>query len=267
MMKTSMVLFAEFVNRPQQRAPHSIQEVFGSQNRSRIGRKLPRERNSLHTQASQALLVVSKQGSVVQQLQRIGMQEREKNRAAMKSLVRCTHFLTRHRIAHSTNFTQLVDLVLSCGARELQVFIENALKKCNIHFSRGNGCLYRTWNMGREVYFKRHQFLVSWQMSALVSRQWRNCQFSVIRRKMALLLNAFWTLPLKKADAESIYLALVKCIKDKKSQVGNIEGMGFDGAATFSGKDWCLSKTKETCSTCSTCPLSPPAISLRASCY
>ena len=52
------------------------------------------------------------------------MQEREKNRAAMKSLVRCTHLLTRHHIAHSTNFTQLVDLVVSCGARELQVFVE-----------------------------------------------------------------------------------------------------------------------------------------------
>ena len=74
--------------------------------------------------------------------------------------------------------------------------------------------------------------------------------------------------PLKKADAESICLALVKCIKDKSLQVGNIVGMGVDDAATFSGKEtgWCSSKTKETCSTCSVCPLSPPAISLRASC-
>ena len=43
-------------------------------------------------------------------------------------------------------------------------------------------------------------------------------------------------MPLKKANAESIYLVLVKCIKDKYLQVGNIVGMGFDGAATFSGK-------------------------------
>ena len=54
---------------------------------------------------------------------------------------------------------------------------------------------------------------------------------------MTLLSNAFGTLwLLKKADAESIYLALVKCIKVKNLQVGNIVGMGFDGAATFSGK-------------------------------
>ena len=75
-------------------------------------------------------------------------------------------------------------------------------------------------------------------------------------------------MPLKKADAESICLALVKCIKDKKNLVGNIVGMGFDGAAaTFSGKKMVFNKTNETCSTCSICPLSlsPPVISLRAS--
>ena len=50
-------------------------------------------------------------------------------------------------------------------------------------------------------------------------------------------VECFWDIvPLKKADAESIYLALVKCIKDKNLQVGNIVGMGFYGAAIFSGK-------------------------------
>ena len=51
---------------------------------------------------------------------------------------------------------------------------------------------------------------------------------------MALLLKVI--VPLKKADAESIYLAIVKCIEDKNLQVSNIVGMSFDGAATFSGK-------------------------------
>ena len=50
------------------------------------------------------------------------------------------------------------------------------------------------------------------------------------------MLLFFDIVPLEKADAESIYLALVKYIKDKSLQVGNIVGMGFDGAATFPGK-------------------------------
>ena len=68
--------------------------------------------------------------------------------------------------------------------------------------------------------------------AAQLSRQWRNCQFS-------LIVECFLDIVLKKADAESIYLALVMCIVcigDKNLQVGNIVGMGFDGAAIFSDK-------------------------------
>ena len=43
-------------------------------------------------------------------------------------------------------------------------------------------------------------------------------------------------LPVKRTDAESIYSALVECLKSKNIQLSNLIGMGFDGAATFSGK-------------------------------
>ena len=42
-------------------------------------------------------------------------------------------------------------------------------------------------------------------------------------------------LPLKKANAESIYSVLVKYCREKNIQLGRLIGMGFDGAATFSG--------------------------------
>ena len=41
-------------------------------------------------------------------------------------------------------------------------------------------------------------------------------------------------LPLKKANAESIYSALVEYSRKKNIQLGRHRGMGFDGAATFS---------------------------------
>lgn len=37
-------------------------------------------------------------------------------------------------------------------------------------------------------------------------------------------------------DAESIYSAVVQCLKEKNLQVSKIVGMGFDRASTFSGK-------------------------------
>ena len=42
-------------------------------------------------------------------------------------------------------------------------------------------------------------------------------------------------LPLKKANAESIYSALVEYCREKNIQFRRLIGMGFDGATTFSG--------------------------------
>ncbi len=42
-------------------------------------------------------------------------------------------------------------------------------------------------------------------------------------------------LPLKKANAESIYSALVEYCREKNIQLERLIGMGFDGDATFSG--------------------------------
>ena len=57
---------------------------------------------------------------IVQQLKKVGMQERMRNRAAVKSLIRCTYFLARQHIAHTTNFSKLVDLVVYCGGEDLK---------------------------------------------------------------------------------------------------------------------------------------------------
>ena len=43
-------------------------------------------------------------------------------------------------------------------------------------------------------------------------------------------------IPLKKADAKTIYSTLIECLKRKNLQVGRIVGLGFDRAATFSGR-------------------------------
>ena len=51
-----------------------------------------------------------------------------KNRLATKALIRCTHFLAHRHIAHTTNFDELVDLVVSCGGEDLRKFLERAGK-------------------------------------------------------------------------------------------------------------------------------------------
>ena len=72
---------------------------------------------------------------------------------------------------------------------------------------------------------------------------------------------------LKQANAESIYSALVECLKEKNLQVSKIVGMGFDGASTFSGKKkWSPDKDQKVSTTCFVCalPLSLAAVGLYA---
>jgi len=59
-------------------------------------------------------VTVTLRGSIVQQVQKIHDSDRLKNRAAIKCLLRCTHFLAHQHIAHTTYFSDLVDLVVSC---------------------------------------------------------------------------------------------------------------------------------------------------------
>ena len=66
-------------------------------------------------------------------------------------------------------------------------------------------------------------------------------------------------LPLKKANAESIYSALVEYCREKNIQLGRLIGMGFDGAATFSGdKTGVQKRLKE---------LSPHALFVHCHCH
>ena len=51
------------------------------------------------------------EGSVLQQMHRLEESERVKNRLAIKCFLRCTHFLARNHIAHTTNFGDLVILL------------------------------------------------------------------------------------------------------------------------------------------------------------
>ena len=67
----------------------------------------------------------------------------------------------------------------------------------------------------------------------------------------------FFFLPLKKANAQSIYSSLINWLKQRNKQIGKLVGMGFDGAATFSGKKKRSSgKNEKELTTCYLCALS-----------
>ena len=202
------------------------------------------EKSDLHSQANLAALAAEgalREGSIVQQLQKVDRQERIRNRAAIKSLIRCTHFLTRQHIPHITNFDKVVDLVVACGGEDLKYFLENA----------GRNAMYTSHIAVVEFV----EALGMWVEDALLKRLKKASYYSIMADECTdvttveeLSIFCRWEedgLPvehfleivhLQKANAESIHSALIECLKKKDLQVGRIVGMGFDGAATFSGK-------------------------------
>ncbi len=202
------------------------------------------EKSSSHCLAKESALAAEgtlTTGSVFQQLQRASKEERLKNRAAVKSLMRCTHFLVRNHMAHTTNFEKLVDLVVSCGGDTLAYFMANTAKNAAytshvavVEFVEALG----TWV--EECTLKRLQKAPYYSIMA------DECTDIACIEELSLFCR--WEedgipeehfleiIHLKKSDATSIYSALIECLKEKNLQVNKIIGMGFDGASTFSGK-------------------------------
>ena len=72
-------------------------------------------------------------GTIAQQFQRVLESERLKIRVANKSLLSCTHFLACKCIAHTTNSSDLVDLVVSFGGGNLRYFLEKQERILHTH--------------------------------------------------------------------------------------------------------------------------------------
>ena len=84
-----------------------------------------------HLRQVEAELIVSRGETVVHQLQRFGDSERSKNRKATKALLGCTHYLCKQHIPHTPNFSKLIDLIVSCGGKDLEEFVRKAAKNAS----------------------------------------------------------------------------------------------------------------------------------------
>ena len=92
---------------------------FQSLSRTAIKKVKTHAKSDIHIQSCKAEVAAARalqDRLIFQQLQQIGDQEKLKNRMAIKALICCTHFLARHHIPHTTNFDELIDLIVCCGA-------------------------------------------------------------------------------------------------------------------------------------------------------
>ena len=143
--------------------------------------------------------------------------------------------------AHCTHtFDKLVELIVSCGGQTLQTFLDRA----------GGNAMYTS----KMAVVEFVNALGTWVEESLLKRLHKEPFFSIMADECTdittieeLTICCRWVesgvpeehfieiLTLKKSDAESIYSALVEYCREKNIQLGRFIGMGFDGAATFSG--------------------------------
>lgn len=155
--------------------------------------------------------------------------------------MRCAHYLARHHIAHTTNYDDLISLVVSCGAQPLLDFVEESADNatyCSVSAVLGFIEAISVWveeSLLNRLKQAPYYSLMADECTAVTSLE----ELSIFCRwvENGLPVEHFMDIvPLKSTDAESIYTVLVECWKQKGIKLASIVGMGFDGAAPFSGK-------------------------------
>lgn len=53
--------------------------------------------------------------------------EKARNRVVLKKLCKCVYFLVKHKIAYTTLFVPLVDLLIECDDQDLKRFFEQKM--------------------------------------------------------------------------------------------------------------------------------------------
>ena len=174
--------------------------------------------SDIHVQACQASMVAeraAREGTIMQQLQQITDEEKMKNRAAVKALIHCPHFLALQDIAHITNFEKLVNLVVACGGEDLKTLLESDFKNP----------MYTS----RIAVTEFIEALGTWVEKSLLKHLHQAPFYSIMADECTdvstveeLSLFCRWIengepterfihlLPMKRTDAESIYSALVE---------------------------------------------------------
>ena len=160
-----------------------------------------------------------KEGSILQQLRSITEEQRIKNRKGIKALLRCTHFLAHNHIPHTTNFAALVDLIVTCG-EDLKQFTERCARNATYTSTDSISDFLEALGLWVEE-FQLKRLCKAPFYSVMADE----CTDIATIEELSLFFrwaedgepaeHFFDIIPLKKADAASIYTTLTDWFKQK----------------------------------------------------
>ena len=181
-------------------------------------------------------------GTVVQVAQTAALKQRQSNRAVILKLIKCTYFLVKDRIAHTTNFSNLVELVSSCGAEDLQRFTHDEVQR-NAKYTSSTAV---TDFISAIASFIRSKLLASISRSKFFTLMADECTDVSSTEELSICCQ--WLengkpvehfidiIHITEMKAAAITTVLTEFMSSHGIDVRQMRGMGFDGAATFSGK-------------------------------
>ena len=203
------------------------------------------EKTQVHKLASERALAAEnarRHGSVIELCRSSVAKEKALNQDVIKKLIRCVYFLAKNRLPHTTTYTELVDVVIECGGEAVRKFMAEASK---------NATYLSAVRLTQLI-----AVIAEWQEKQLLERLQKASVLTILAdestdittmEEMSICFR--WVengeavehflevIHLKRTDAETITTALQDYMKLKHINPACIIGMGFDGAATFSGRN------------------------------
>ena len=144
--------------------------------------------------------------------------------------MRCAHYLAHHHIAHTTNYGDLVGLVVSCGAQPLTDFVENAAINATYRSTSAVIGFIEAISVWVE-----ESLLTKLQQAPYYTLMADECTDVAIIEELSIFCclvedgspveHFIDIVPLKSTDAESIYTAIIECLKQKKKSSNGWHGV------------------------------------------
>ena len=179
-------------------------------------------KSDAHIRYSEAEVLAAKaekEGSILQQLRSITEEQRIKNRKGIKALLRCTHFIARNHIPHTTKkFAALVDLIVTCG-EDLKQFTERCARNATYTSTDTISDFLEALGLWVEEFQLKHLCKAPFCSDGDESTDIATIEVLSLFFRWAedgeTAEHFFDIIPLKKADAASIYTTLTDWFKQK----------------------------------------------------
>ena len=184
--------------------------------------------------------MAERHGDIIEGMVKVSEEEKRRNLELIKKLVRSLYFLVKHRIPHTTTFSDLITLQVDNGDKQLEQHKDAGARNASYMSSLSIGeflnSISHHLEQGLLSRLRKSPFLsiLADESTDVASKE----EMSICARWVEggkAVEHFLSILRARKVDAQSLTKCLLDFIRDKSIEIKKIRGLGFDGASTMSG--------------------------------